>query len=200
MQTEIEAKFLNVNHDTIRKRLAELGAKLEKPQRLMVRTVFDYSDHRIERVLHGRLRVRNEGDKVTVTYKGRNPKLQYAHEIETTVGSYETMVEILRAIGLRPLSVQETKRETWRLDDVEIMLDEWPWVKPFIEIEGKTEAAIQKCAHLLGLKWAIAVFGAAETVYRAEYPGIAADETIGEIDSIKFGELVPDWLERRRKV
>lgn len=195
MQSEIEVKFLDVDHDDVRRRLRTLGAELEYEKRLMTRTVFDYPDHRIEKI--GRLRVRNEGDKITVTFKRRRPG-SYPDEIETTVGSYEIMVELLEAIGLMPISVQETRREKWHVKGVEVVLDEWPWVKPFIEIEGESEAAIKACAEALGFDWGNAKHGAAETAYRAEYPGLKADETIGSIPVIAFGKPLPEWLENRK--
>lgn len=199
MQPEIEAKFLSVDHDVVRQKLQSLGAQLEKPMYLMRRTLFDYPDGRIRKALNGRLRVRNEGDKVTITFKTPRSD-QYADEIETTVGSYGVMVELLTAIGLVSYSVQESKRETWRFKDVEVALDEWPWAKPFIEIEGKQEAAIRDCAARLGFDWAEAAFGPAETVYRVEYPGITDDDRIGDIGNVRFGDPLPDWLEKRRQL
>ena len=62
MQAEIEAVFLDINKDELRKRLEEFGAELVQPERLMRRTAFDLGRHEFARV-------RNEGDKVTMTYK-----------------------------------------------------------------------------------------------------------------------------------
>jgi adenylate cyclase class 2 len=197
MQPEIEAKFLNVDHDVVRQKLAELGAKLEKPMRLMRRTIFDYPDGRIERVLKGRLRVRDEGDKITVTYKSPRPD-RYNDETETTVGSYETMVKLFEAIGLVPISAQESKRETWHCENVEVVLDEWPWVRTYIEIEGPSEQEIRNCAAALGFDWGDAVFGSVENVYRAEYPGMKAEETLSEIPEISFDAPLPSRLGLRR--
>ena len=197
MQPEIEAKFLNVNHDTVRQKLAQLGAKREKPMRLMRRTMFDYPDNRIEQIAKGRLRVRDEGDKITITYK-RPRSDRYSDEIETTVDSYDTMVKLLQAIGLVVVSVQESKRETWHYRNVEIELDAWPWAKPYVEIEGKAEADIKACAAELGFDWEAAVFGAAESAYRVEYPGIKDNETIDAMTEIRFNAPLPAWLEKRR--
>ena len=62
MQAEIEAVFLDINKDELRKKLEEFGAELVQPERLMRRTAFDLGRHEFARV-------RNEGDKVTMTYK-----------------------------------------------------------------------------------------------------------------------------------
>jgi hypothetical protein len=81
---------------------------------------------------------------------------------------------------------------------VEVVLDEWPWVKSYIEIEGPNEAAIKAASESLGLRWDDAEFGSVDTVYIKEYPGIRDNETIGEMPEIRFGEPVPKWLEERR--
>lgn len=65
MQTEIEAKFLDVDHDEIRAKLKGLSAVCEQPMRTMVRNNFDYPDLRLEKV-GGWIRVRDEGDKITM--------------------------------------------------------------------------------------------------------------------------------------
>jgi len=46
------------------------------------------------------------------------------------------MREIYIHMGLRQKAYQETRREVWKInDEIEIMLDEWPGISPFIEIE-----------------------------------------------------------------
>ena len=44
MNTEIEVKFINIDHDKIRSRLQELGATLEQPMRVMRRVVIHTPD------------------------------------------------------------------------------------------------------------------------------------------------------------
>ena len=41
MKAEIEAKFLNIDKENIRKLLKSIGAELVNPERLMERAVFD---------------------------------------------------------------------------------------------------------------------------------------------------------------
>lgn len=197
MAQEIEAKFLDVSHDVIREKLTQLGAHLEQPMRLMRRTIFDYPDKRLE-ATHRRLRVRDEGDKITVTFKAHEGDSKYPVEIETRVESYEAMCELFEAAGLEGYSRQESKRETWVYKDVEVVLDEWPWVKPFIEIEGPSEDSIRQVASELGFDWNDAYFGAAETVYCAEYPSMKDTETIGEVAELTFSGELPEWLAVRR--
>lgn len=199
MQTEIEAKFLNVDHDKVREKLKSVGAVCEQPMRLMRRAMFDYPDDRFQKDDHSkRLRVRDEGDKITVTYKQKN-STSYVYEVETTVGSYDEMVKIFEAIGFKTFSFQESRRETWHHNNVEVVLDEWPWLNSYIEIEGKSEPEIISVAKELGFNWSEAFFGSVDTAYRNQYPKMSKSESIGDIAEVKFGLPLPDYLRKRLK-
>lgn len=199
MITEIEVKFLNVNHDEVRAKLQALGAVCEQPMRTMRRAIIDYPDRRLQTIEDGFVRVRDEGDKTTLTYK-THKKLEVggAQEIETVVNDYQTIVELLKAIGLCMQSEQVTKRETWKLDNVEVVLDEWPWLKPYIEVEADSEAAIRRVSNDLGFDWSQAIAGDVNVAYRIEYPNIGQDETIGTIPVIDFDQPLPQWLKDRQ--
>ena len=196
MQTEVEAKFLNVNHDQLRKKLKELGAVCERPITSMRRQNFDYQDSRLEKK-GGWIRVRNEGDKVTLAYKQLNDRtLHGTAEVNVVVNNFDATVEFLLAIGMKRTSYQETKRESWRLGDVEIELDEWPWIKPFVEIEAPTEEKLKKIAKDLDLDWKQVLHGSVEIAYTTEYD--MTESEVNAIFQLRFGP-VPDWLEARRK-
>lgn len=196
MQQEIEAKFLDVDHDDVREKLRAARANLEQPMRLMRRDLFDYPDGRLRADNHGRVRVRDEGDRITVSYK-RGGEGEYSTEVETTIGSYDEMCKIFEAIGLTHFTQQESKRETWQLNDVEVVLDEWPWLNPYIEIEGPSEVLIKQAAIQLGFDWADAKFGNVDTAYRAQYPGITKQDSISRIGELRFEGEMPAWLKER---
>jgi len=196
MQTEIEAKFLNVNHEDLRTKLKQLGAVCEQPMRMMKRKNFDYPDLRLQKN-NGWIRVRDEGDKVTMCYKQLNDRtLHGTKEVELVVDDFEAACKFLAAIGIEQKSYHETKRESWGLGNARIELDEWPWVKPYIEIEAGSEPELKKIVNKLDLDFTKAVHGSVEIVYRAEYD--VTDEDIDTIPQIVFGKL-PAWLEKRRK-
>jgi adenylate cyclase class 2 len=196
METELEAKFINIDHDDFRNRLEQAGATLKVAERQMKRHVFDYPDHRLEAV-GGWVRVRDEGDKMTMSYKQLNDRsLEGTKEVTLVIDNYESAKQFLLSIGLVIDSYQETKRESWELDGVDIELDTWPWIPSFVEFEAKTEAQLQLVTEKLGLNWADAMHGSVETAYQAVY-----DVTEAEVDSwteITFTP-VPDWLEDKRK-
>lgn len=196
MQTEIEAKFLDVSHDAIRERLKKLGAKREHQMRLMRRKNFDFQDKRLEKEKVGWVRVRDEGDKTTLAYKQLDDRgLHGTKEVSLVVNSFEDTCVFLENIGLVQQSYQETRRESWTLDDCEIELDEWPWIKPFLEIEAPDENMLKSTAKKLELDFAEAVHGSVEIAYQAEYN--VTDEEVDHWEEILFTP-VPKWLEEKR--
>ena len=150
MKTEYEAKFLNIEIDTMRQKLQEVGAVLENPMRLMRRVTIDTDDLKKKDAF---VRVRDEGDRVTMTYKQFDSlSIDGAKEYEIVVGDFDEAVALLAAAGLPHGSFQESKRETWKFDTVEIMIDEWPWLKPYVEIESNSEAEVRDFCEKLGFK------------------------------------------------
>jgi adenylate cyclase class 2 len=198
MKPEIEAKFLNVDHDALREKLQKIGAELVTPMRLMKRKNFDYPDNRLFSI-GGWVRVRDEGNgKITMSYKQLNDRsLEGTHEVQLTIDSFDSAESFLDAIGLESKSYQETKRESWRLKDFEIELDEWPWSKPYIEIEGPDEASLKELAEQLNLNWDVVCHGSVEIVYQAEYD--VSDEVIDQIPVFRFEDETPrELLEKKR--
>jgi Adenylate cyclase, class 2 (thermophilic) len=197
MKPEIEAKFLDVDHDALRAKLKELGAECVQPMRLMKRKNYDFSDGRLRKV-GGWVRLRDEGGKVTLSYKQlKDRTLLGTQEVSVAVNDFESADALLQAIGLKVKTYQETRRESWRLDEFEIELDEWPWVKPFVEIEGPDEAGLKDLAVKLGLGWDKVCHGSVEIVYRAEYD--VTDDDINTIPVATFEAPVPEILASRRR-
>lgn len=196
METEIEAKFLDVDHNALRDKLASLGAELTNPERQMRRKNFDFPDGRLEKI-GGWVRVRDEGDKVTMSYKQLNDRtLHGTKEVNVTADDFERSCKLLESIGLKQNSYQETKRESWSLDGADIELDTWPWVKPYIEIEAISEEKMREVCKKLGLDLSDAVHGSVEIVYLAEYS--VSEEEVDSWPEITFTD-VPEWLEAKRK-
>jgi len=88
------------------------------------------------------LRVRKIGNKTVLTYKERvenNSDIKHQTEFETIVESAEEIENIIAHLGFTKALVYEKRRKTWRLRDVEIMLDELPFGL-YMEIEGSITA------------------------------------------------------------
>jgi len=201
MQAEIEVKFLDAPHDKVREQLKRVGADCKHSVRLMRRAIIDYPDRRLQKGLAGAwssVRVRDEGDRVTCTYKHvASDGNDTMHEIEFTVSSYENAIEFFKAIGLDVYAEQETKRETWQLGDVKVELDEWPWLPPYIEIEGPSEEMVCQVAEKLGYDFNRAFRGSSYTAYRSYYPKMGPEETVDSIKHLTFDNERPKWLTER---
>lgn len=192
MKTEYEAKFLDVTIDDIRQKLEQLGAILEKPMRLMRRVTIDNDYLKSKDAF---VRVRDEGDRVTITYKQFDSySVDGAKEHEIIVNDFAEATALLSAAGLEYTSFQESKRETWQHGDVEIVIDEWPWLKPYIEVEATNEALVKEFSEKLGFNWSDAVFGDVMAAYRAEYPHLTERDTVGTVSEVKFGDPLPELL------
>lgn len=191
MKTEIEVKFLDVDFDEVRAKLMALGAVCEQPMRLMRRVIIDTP----EMTQNGRdafIRLRDQGDKVTLTFKEfKSQSLTGAEELEVVVGDFDMTLAILREGGLIHRSFQESKRETWKLHDTEVVLDEWPWLNHYIEIEADSEEAVRQAAKDLGFDWSDAVFGSADKAYRIQYPSTKGRGVI-DVPEVRFGDPLPD--------
>ncbi|HDD72515.1 MAG TPA: class IV adenylate cyclase [Candidatus Aenigmarchaeota archaeon] len=150
MKQEIEIKFKIENPGEIRESLRRLGAVFEG--RVFERNVtFDNPDRGFgneDKIL----RVR-EDSKVTITFKGpqdENSRFKKRLEIEVTTSDFEKSVMLLRELGFQEAWRYEKERETWRLGNVEIVIDRLPVIGYWIEIEGE-EGEIEKVAEKLGL-------------------------------------------------
>ena len=195
MNSEIEVKFPNVDHETIRQLLRRLGAECEYENRLMKRVVIHSKEMSTKDAF---IRVRDEGYRTTVTYKQFDrDTVDGAKEYEVIVSNFDEIINIFKSGGLDYDVYQESKRENWRISDVEIMLDEWPWLKPYMEIEGPSEEKIKDVANKLGFDWSDGIFGGVANLYRLQYPhiGESGNDVINhDWKVIKFDDPAPDLL------
>jgi adenylate cyclase class 2 len=118
-----------------------------------------------------------------------------AKEIEVEVSDYEATVALLAQAGLPAHTQQETRRETWQFEDIEIMIDEWPWLEPYIEIESDDPAKVERFAEMLGFNWDDAIFGDVMAAYRVQYPHLLVTDTVATIAEVTFGAPLPGMLE-----
>lgn len=168
MKIEYEAKFLNIDKDEIRRKLKDIGADLIKPEFLQKRFNFHLPGNL--RDDKSWLRVRNEGDKITLSLKkDEGNEIHHQKELQLEIDDFETAVNLLKEIGCGIRMYQETKRELWKFEDVEVAIDEWPYLEPFIEIESDSEERVKKLSQMLGMDYGEAVFGAVGKVYKMKY-------------------------------
>ncbi len=190
MKNEIEAQFLDIDKDDIRSKLKKIGAELDKPEVLMRRVVFYTGEHSFARV-------RDEGNKIVMTYKnvGDDHSILGTKEVNIEVNDYEDAILFLKGCGLKIKACQETKREIWRFGEVEICIDTWPWLPTFMEVEGPTEELVWKTADKLGFKKTQAKFGSVDTTYR-HYYGVNPDVINLHTPEILFDMEPPKWVKQ----
>jgi adenylate cyclase class 2 len=192
MKTEYEAKFTGIDIEAVRAQRKSAGATLEKPMRLMRRVTIDTPELKTKDAF---VRVRDEGDRVTITYKQFAAlSVDGAQEYEIIVSDFNEAVALLAAAGLPHGSFQESKRETWMLDGAEVVIDEWPWLQPYIEVEGESVEHVKEVSAKLGFNWNDAVFGDVMAAYRQEYSHLTEQDTVGNIPEVRFGDPLPNLL------
>lgn len=178
MSHEFEAKFININVPKIKRLLISLGAKLVKPRKLLKRTIFE---NKALSAQHSWIRLRNEGDKITLTLKQvTNPStIQGTREMEIIVDDFKKTDQFLQAIGLERKRYQENYREEWQLGKVKFDFDTWPDMPTFLEIEGLDEKSVRLAVEKLGFDYKNAKFGSIDTIYLEEYNrDILAEDTL----------------------
>lgn len=170
MHTEYEAKFINIDKDDIRSRLRKLGASLIKPEFLQTRRMFHPPDSAKAEDGKKWVRVRDEGDRITFTVKQiTGDKIDDQKEVEVIVDNFENACLLAESLGCIHKSTQEQLRELWHFQDVEFMIDTWPYLNPYLEIEGPTEKQVHDFAQKLGLNWDHAIFGGPDQVIHLQH-------------------------------
>lgn len=150
--TEVEVKIRIADRAKILDRLRTSGFRRRVPRHFEANTLYDSSDKALRR--DGMiLRLRQSGDASVITWKGPGGPSQYKSrpELETTIGSLETLHEILARLGFTP-SFRYEKYRTEFEDGGKargiVTLDETP-IGDFLELEGPGEW-IDATAQILG--------------------------------------------------
>ncbi len=157
MGLEVEAKLKVEAHQPLRERLTALGAQCVS-RVVETNHIFDNADRVLLAGDRG-LRVREyrtiEGQtpSATLTYKGprRDATYKQREEIEIAVSPPADAVVLLTALGFVEVLCFEKRRETWRLNDCLVELDELPHLGLFVEIEGPEAETVHRMQEMLGL-------------------------------------------------
>ena len=182
MSVEIEAKFLDININKLRKLLKANGAKKVHKMVMYKRYVFHLLTEE-----KGYIRTRQEYNKVTITMKKYPKDSKFAIEDEIEVkSSFEDTKKFLLAQGYKIKAYQETLREKWSLGEcLEIAIDTIPGIPTYVELECKNEAAIKKIAKLLELDYSKAEYGPYDKQF-VDYYGVDKNNINNVISSLTF--------------
>lgn len=156
MAQEIEAKYRLDEPTGVRERLITCGAR-PITRALEGNRMFDTAERSLQAADCGlRLRTRRSLEdgrplSATLTYKGPRGvgALKVREEVEAEVADASSVATILRRLGFNEVVFYEKRRETWRLDECEVCLDELPRLGWFVEIEGPGAEAVEAVSRKL---------------------------------------------------
>jgi adenylate cyclase, class 2 len=144
---EHEAKVLDIDPEAVTARILATGGRQVAGARLMRRHVYDIVPGDMSKWI----RLRDTGTETTLCVKEiRSDAIDGTLEVETAVGDFAATNELLGLLGFTPKSYQENKRTSFLLDNVQVELDEWPLIPPYLEIEGQAKDDVVGVASLLG--------------------------------------------------
>jgi len=143
---EYEVKVLDINTDSVRKKLTSIGSTKIHDEKMFKRNVFYLCDKTKE----GFARVRDEGANVTMTTKVYIDK-DYPEETEVSINEdFEKASKFMESIGLEKKSFQETIREKYSHPLAhEITIDSVPGIPSYMEIDCNSKANLDKLIEML---------------------------------------------------
>ena len=149
---EIEVKILEIDVDSIRKKLLGLGAKKILDDELSY-VILDDKDHSLfkEKKL---LRVRKSKNAAHLCFKSKakKGKLREAEETEVKIDDYEDTIKILNELGFVTKHKGKKHRESYKLGKVRYELDTMPGIPTFLEIEADNEKDLIQGIKKVGFK------------------------------------------------
>jgi adenylate cyclase, class 2 len=99
------------------------------------------------------VRLRDNGEKTTLTIKEiKHSGIDGTKELEIDVGDFEKANQILNKLKYSHKGYQENKRISYKFKNVEIEIDLWPKIPPYVEFEGKSIEEIEEVVKLLGFE------------------------------------------------
>jgi adenylate cyclase, class 2 len=152
---EVEVKLRVPAPARLKRRLRELGFGVAKRRHFESNVVFDFADLRLRKV-RSLLRLRWEGRRCTVTFKGTpRPSASYKirREIETGVEDGMPLQQVFEALGLRPVFRYEKYRTAYApqgKNGPALLYDETP-IGNYVELEGPKKL-IDRLASQLGYR------------------------------------------------
>jgi len=149
---EVEVKFHLEHPDKMRQCLIDLGASVQ-PEVFERNLRFEDANHTLKSNQQ-LLRLRRD-DSCRLTFKSKPSPMETEckvyRELEVTVSDFDTMQDILIALGFSAVQIYEKWRQVFSWKEVELCIDILPYGS-FLEIEG-SETDIKAAAALLMLPW-----------------------------------------------
>ncbi len=179
---EIEVKILEIDPAKVEKKLIDLGAK--KTFSGIVRVRYFDKNGEIKKK-NDLLRVRQfcadkdgQKEKTEVCYKAnKHTKNGYkvCDEYNLQGADFDESVAFLENLGFEITCSYEKKRTVFKYKNLEVVIDEYPKIPPFIEIEGADEAAVESLILDLDLEKNERSVHAIGGLLKEKYPHVQLD-------------------------
>jgi len=138
------------------------------------------------------VRLRSNGQKTTLAIKEvKTQSIDGTKELEIIVSDFEDTNLILEKLGYKAQNFQENFRITFTFGNIEIDLDKWPMIPPYMEIEGESEEDVYKFLNIVSIDSKDIITMDVDTLYREKY-----SIDLNVIPQLKFTEKEKEFIEQ----
>lgn len=159
MALEIEARILDVDVEALREKLGNLGAV--QYEELLMREMLFTPPTGAGQVL----RVRDDGEHVTITHKRSVDGLS-REETELGAAGYAAAVALFDALGLARDLYREKHRISFHLGNAAISIDQYPGIPALAEVEAPDVASVVAACLALDLDFSAHFAGGTPEIYQ----------------------------------
>jgi adenylate cyclase class 2 len=147
MNPEHELRILEVDPQAIGEKILKLGGNLVLRRTLQKR----YTYNTIPAERNKWVRLRTNGVKTTLAIKHVTGEgVSDTKELEVEVSDFGMATALMTELGIQAKSYQENYRTLYELKGAEIMVDEWPLIPPYIEVEASSPELVDEIITKLG--------------------------------------------------
>ena len=134
---EIVVQNKNITMEKLKDKLKILGGQVVQEETIYFHYVYIHPHQHNNDFI----RLRNETNKITLTYKIHDKKYPIEHEI--IVNDFDSANKIINLLGCKKHYECHKLRETWKLDGCkEVVFDTYPGIETYAEIECNNEEDI----------------------------------------------------------
>jgi adenylate cyclase class 2 len=191
---ELEVKFYISRRKELEEKIIAMGGQLKEPRVHEINLRFDTPE--LSLLNTGRLLRLRLDSRARVTYKGMGGVeggARLRQELEFTVSNFETTRALFEALGYEVYMIYEKYRTTYKLGNLEVVLDELPYGE-FTEIEGPDGESIQMAAQGLDLNWDARILDSYTVLFEHVREHLGFDFRDLSFENFKGLMVTPDML------
>jgi adenylate cyclase class 2 len=191
---ELEVKFYLSKRKELEEKLIIQGGQLKDPRVHEINLRFDTPDQSLLNT--GRLLRLRLDKRARVTYKGLGSiesGARLRQELEFTVSDFDTARAVFEALGYQVYMMYEKYRTTYKLGNLEVVLDEMPY-GDFVEIEGPDGQSIQVAAQRLDLNWDARILDSYTVLFERVRAQLGIDFRDLSFENFKGLTVTPEML------